>query len=1287
MAKKPAKKTLAFRHHLVLNQWLFSLFGFDSLNGNYDVGKREAATLEAFRDRFQLLGEISGRNAEGEHLLIQRIRENLTADALLSDEQLLEYDRRIKSYTDKINHGRQVAGEQPVEWKYFQYLMLLFTEVYLDYLFTKPKELVDALNSHIHRWNQHWLATEGFKHKPLELFNTDDDLWSQLNMVAYWSATGSGKTLIMHANILQYRFYLQRYGKADDINNIILLTPNEGLTHQHLTDLRVSGIQASEFSPKAGNLFSDDVIVIDINKLRDSEKAKTVAVDSFDKNNLLLVDEGHRGTASGGGSWYEYRQKLCSAGFSFEYSATFAQSSIKHENLRQTYTKAILFDYSYRHFYGDGYGKQSQILDIGKSTKDDQFRYQIASLLSFYQQLRLFFDQAKPLTPFNIEKPLWVFVTSKVTKGFDSKEANDMIQVLQFLDDVLSKREQTCNVIKDLLNSGFVVKGGVDRLHGRFNYLKELDLETEGLYDDMLERVFHSVGGQLHVENITGVAGEIALFGGTSNKPFGVINVGDDSKLVKLCKKHGLFVQDARFSESLFRSINLTGSNVNLLLGSKKFTEGWSSWRVSNMTLLNVGKKEGAQIIQLFGRGVRLKGWNTTLKRSAELSTQLDTAGVTRPKHISVLETLNIFGHQADYIAQFKKELEDEEIPVNEGLEEIVIPLASHRSGCESLSVPRVKNAIASKAVGGSGSAFMELAEQVVLKAPKSLNTSERDYFCNPARVSLDFYPQVGSYATDKQGTRDIGAKQQYLRRAHVALLDTQQLYFELLNFKRDKRWSNLTITQDVVAELLEDSGWYRLYAPDSVMELGRLERLTTWHDMAIALLRKYCEMFYGFRRKQWEGDKLEYRSITEGNKHLPGVNEETPTGSYVVTLDRVRHESLIKQLKALRGKIETNDANTWNGKILEGLEFIWSERHFYQPLLAATQGLDFQVSPVALNKGESEFVKDMQHAVQANVFEGYDVFLLRNLTGQGSVGVFVDGGFYPDFILWLVKGNQQRVIFIDPKGLRNHKPNDPKVQFYKTIKTLQEGLRSQGGDAANIELDAFLISETHSSVLASEWAGWYEHDVTRELMESWNILFRQEDSAYIEKLVEQRSFSPALSLESRFREYFFPTTNSSTSANKSFVVNQYVTINDRHGATGARIVKPQKLFGFLAAALGLVNLSGALNFAYTWAEGGALLLSKVLSTNTELTPTDAFLLLPFYDKEELSDTEILDEFKLAVGEARARYKEKTHEFPLLDPSEIESSLRALEANGVIKRVPGKERVWRREESIKIRQP
>lgn len=35
------------------------------------------------------------------------------------------------------------------------------------------------------------------------------DAWPQLNKLAYWMATGSGKTLVMHANILPCQHYLE----------------------------------------------------------------------------------------------------------------------------------------------------------------------------------------------------------------------------------------------------------------------------------------------------------------------------------------------------------------------------------------------------------------------------------------------------------------------------------------------------------------------------------------------------------------------------------------------------------------------------------------------------------------------------------------------------------------------------------------------------------------------------------------------------------------------------------------------------------------------------------------------------------------------------------------------------------------------------------------------------------------------------------------------------------------------------------------------------------------------
>jgi hypothetical protein len=59
-----------------------------------------------------------------------------------------------------------------------------------------------------------------------------------------------------------------------------------------------------------------------------------------------------------------------------------------------------------------------------------------------------------------------------------------------------------------------------------------------------------------------------------------VINIGDTAAFFKLAEAEGFSREpDDSFSPSLFDQINTPASQVNVLIGSKKFIEGWSSWR------------------------------------------------------------------------------------------------------------------------------------------------------------------------------------------------------------------------------------------------------------------------------------------------------------------------------------------------------------------------------------------------------------------------------------------------------------------------------------------------------------------------------------------------------------------------------------------------------------------------------------------------------------------------------------------------------------------------------------
>ena len=525
-------------------------------------------------------------------------------------------------------------------------------------------------------------------------FDEQTDAWPQLNKLAYWNATGSGKTLLMHANILQYQHYLEKHGRRRELNRIILLTPNEGLSQQHLREFETAGISAELFNKDGRGLFAGQAVeILDIHKLKDEMGDKTIAIDAFEGNNLVLVDEGHRG-ASGGeeGAWMRFRNALCEKGFSFEYSATFGQAVKGNKALTDLYAKNILFDYSYRYFYGDGFGKDYQILNLDEGTQANHLElYLVACLLAFFQQQRLYREQEAAFRPFNIDKPLWIFVGGSVTKTLATRDASDIIEILKFLARYVADRAGSIQRIERILNQGLVTADGKNLFAGRFSYLNMTGLSPTQVFEETLTTLFNAVGGGLlYVENLKGATGEIALRVGSDNEPFGVINVGDDAKLVKLCEENGLETGDREFSGSLFHDINKPHSTVNVLIGSKKFTEGWNSWRVSTMGLMNVGQTEGSQIIQLFGRGVRLKGYDLSLKRSGKTQLPED---VTRPKHIGVLETLSIFGIRADYMAQFRDFLEEEGLPTNDDRIEFLLPVIKNL-GTQKLKIIRLKKMI-----------------------------------------------------------------------------------------------------------------------------------------------------------------------------------------------------------------------------------------------------------------------------------------------------------------------------------------------------------------------------------------------------------------------------------------------------------------------------------------------------------------------------------------------------------------------------------------------------------------
>jgi hypothetical protein len=1069
-SKARGKPQIKFVHKLVLNQWLLSLF---------DV-KRFEQLAEILQNE-----KLEGMDENNVHHFHHALTAQLFNLTKLPTELLLEYDQNIVKHTQRLNERRIIRGEAPIVWKYFQYLTLLFTEIYLDRYFSDPAALLKAINEQVAACNADKPEADH-----IAPFKEDGEAWSQINKIAYLSATGSGKTLLVHANILQYQFYLDKHDRRRELNRIILLTPNEGLSQQHLREFEAAGLPAELFQKDGTGLFTGQRIeIIDIHKLKDETRETTIAVDSFEGNNLVLVDEGHRG-ASGGeeGAWMRFRNALCEKGFSFEYSATFTQAVKGKRALTDIYAKSILFDYSYRYFYGDGFGKDYQILNLDEGTQANHLEtYLVACLLAFFQQQRLFQEQGFAFRPFNIEKPLWIFVGGSVTKNLASRDASDIIEILKFLSRYVSNRSASIERIDRVLNQGLITAGGKNLFAGRFTYLNTIGLTAAQVFDDTLTVLFNAAGGgALHVENLKGASGEIALRVG-DNKPFGVINVGEDAKLVKLCEDNGIATQDSEFAGSLFHGINTPQSTVNLLIGSKKFTEGWNSWRVSTMGLMNVGQTEGSQIIQLFGRGVRLKGYGSSLKRSgkAQLSDEIE-----RPKHIGVLETLSIFGIRADYMKEFRDHLEEEGLPVNDDRMEFMLPIIKNL-GTQKLKVIRLKNKINGVSTE-FGDAFRRLGPIPTLSKPDPAK-EEATAYLQKNQVVLNWYPKIQAMKSGGVSGGDVEAtpNQTHLNARHIAFLDLDRLFFELERFKAERGWYNLNLSADGIADLLVDQSWYQLLIPAEELACDSFEKAKLWEDIALSLLKKFTERYYTFRKREWELPHLEFQELTENDPNFPTSRDEDGEGYYRILLDRSQEE-IVAKLTELKSLIEKGNLKPWE---FSGMKAIWFGRHLYEPLLYLDQKI-IEISPVSLNKGERNLVEDVKsfHNATPEFFADKELYLLRNLSKGRGVGFFEAGNFHPDFILWLISGTQQFIAFVDPKGVRNIGFNDPKIQFFATIKDIERRLGEP-----SVKLSSFIVSNTPSHVMRLLWA------TDKSAMEARNILFQEEDkTTYVGKMMQK---------------------------------------------------------------------------------------------------------------------------------------------------------------------------------------
>ncbi|UIO99356.1 DEAD/DEAH box helicase family protein [Halobaculum sp. CBA1158] len=996
-----------FEEKLVVVEYLHDTFGADS--------------FEDFRDALNEVEE--GFKADNRSRFKERLISELDPTDWLR-ERMDEYDQNVGEYERRLNENRDDA----IQLKYYQYLSLLFAEIYLDLYYNYREKLERELGGVIEDKRTELDAEDLY---PLDEGN--------LGRIAYWMATGSGKTLIMHANLWQFHRYADQ-----EPENVLLITPNSGLTEQHLTEFEESGIDAEAFGTDgvhtedlgyAGDSSSVPTVgVLDIHKLREEGGEKTFPVDLFEGDNLVFVDEGHKGAQ--GDTHIDYRERVIGDdGFSFEYSATFGQalSSIDNEQLQNRYVKSILFDYSFRNFHVDGFGKEYDILNLADDDRTRRDKYLTANLLSFYEQKKYFTENTARLEEFNLEDPLWIFVgqTVNAVRGREltrEDKVSDVEEVVRFLDRVLGEPEAVIGEIDDILSgSEFLDENGTPLFEDRFGYLKSAAVTPEEMYREMMDLVFNAAAdAELNVVRLNDADGEIGLRVGRTEHYFGLINIGKGTTrrfVDRIEENTDIAVEKQEFRGSVFSELNEGDSDINVLIGAKRFTEGWDSYRVASMGLLGVGRTEGAEIIQIFGRGIRLRGKDHSLKRTSYLG--LPESEV--PDGIEILERLNVFGIKADYIKEFEEQLEKENIPAGFVTKSLRTDVDADLLDGD-LKVPRKTDEAT-------------YAEETVT----SLRVSEAH---GPI---VDLYPEVQTLRSDSS----IGLSEEKNRvtsaELHTEVVDWDRMLVDMVEYKRRKGYSNLIVNESALRSVVLNDE-FGLYCPERRLNSDTpVERKEQTEEIVRIVLRSYIDNLYAAEKSDWEDRRREYQRLAADDPELNfDLNFRVPDD-----------DDLVAEVTEL-----IDDATATDNEYTLGFD-----RSLYRPLLIKERIEDrdpetrLRAPAESLNEDERRLVERLEALCRRGTISEDTVYLLRNPSGRG-IG-FEQGG-YPDFLLWVKTGTEQKLIFLDPHGMIWEPAaveNADKVKLSERIDGLEERL-----DDPTVEMHSYVISVTDEETLAERF-------------------------------------------------------------------------------------------------------------------------------------------------------------------------------------------------------------------------
>lgn len=824
-----------------------------------------------------------------------------------------------------------------------------------------------------------------------------------INRMSFWMATGSGKTLI----IVKLIELLGKLITEKEIpkNDILFLAHRDDLLEQfknHVdefnsfnfeTKINLKSLKDYESVKRENALpFAKNEITVFYYRsdlISDEHKEKIVNFRNYDNDGkwYILLDEAHKGDKEDSKRQILY-SILSRNGFLFNFSATFTDP--------RDYATCV-FNFNLSKFIEEGYGKHIYVSgsevtafrDTDDFSKIEKQKIILKTLL-LLTYINKYFEKVRKENKTLYHRPLLLTLVNSV----DTKEAD-----LKLFFSELEKVAQN-QIGKDLLQKAkeeliTEIENNSQYEFESLNVTIDKDVFNKIEYKDILKQIFNAnSSGNIEVLKIPGNRNELIFKLQTSEKSFAMIKIGDISGWLKE-KLEGYEIIESFENESIFKKLNDDDSEINILMGSRAFYEGWDSNRPNIVLFVNIGIGSDAKkfVLQSVGRGVRIEPQENKRKRILNLYNtipkEINEELFNKVKHnVLPLESLFVFGTNAENLKEIIKALKEEKqerdlgdlFSINKETEKhtLLIPVYKDSEKIFAEEKELQKYNISKDDFELASSYFRHLGEKVTLVK----------YECEPKVLEI----------ANKSIQNDSEKDKRYDFTETRSIAEPELLIDRILDY------FNLKIREfDTFKKLENEIVHFRK------IKFSDGEK----YDEIIKEIKRVKE--YDLKEEKIKQLRLEF----EKHKNIEKYDKEKE----ILDRDFVKETQFEYNSKKVKIKYLAN--------------------HYYLPVVVSESDKVDYLNHIINVESEINFIKQLEEHLQKedNIFKQFDWWMFSKLD-QTLDEVHIPyyspkentmAKFKPDFIFWMQKGNEYTVLFVDPKGT-TFATYQHKVDGYKRI-------------------------------------------------------------------------------------------------------------------------------------------------------------------------------------------------------------------------------------------------------------